>query len=115
ASRAPTAVAPAQEVAGPASRGSACIRCDRVDGFPCLVGAKSDAQVICVDPAVAGGGVERLTGASVERLETDRSGRSVTEVVTRIDGNPGPVTFSADVVVVSCGAVNSAALLLRSA
>ena len=104
-----------QDVDGAASRGSACIRCDRVDGFPCLVGAKSDAQVICVDPAVAGGGVELLTGAYVERLETDPSGRSVTEVVTRIDGNPGPVTFSADVVVVSCGAVNSAALLLRSA
>ena len=104
-----------QDVDGAASRGSACIRCDRVDGFPCLVEAKSDAQVICVDPAVAGGGVELLTGAYVERLETDPSGRSVTEVVTRIDGNPGPVTFSADVVVVSCGAVNSAALLLRSA
>ncbi|HEX3222180.1 MAG TPA: GMC family oxidoreductase, partial [Nocardioides sp.] len=104
-----------QDVDGAASRGSACIRCDRVDGFPCLVEAKSDAQVICVDPAVAGGGVELLTGAFVERLETDPSGRSVTEVVTRIDGNPGPVTFSADIVVVSCGAVNSAALLLRSA
>ena len=104
-----------QDVDGLASRGSACIRCDRVDGFPCLVEAKSDAQVVCVDPAVASGGVELRTGAYVERLRTDPSGRTVTEVVTWIDGEPGPVTFSADVVVVSCGAVNSAALLLRSA
>ncbi len=26
------------------------IRCNRVDGFPCLVDAKADAQVVCVDP-----------------------------------------------------------------
>ena len=77
-----------QDADGPASRGSACIRCDRVDGFPCLVGAKSDAQVICVDPAVASGSVELLTGAYVERLETDPTGRSVTGVVTWIDDGP---------------------------
>ena len=38
---------------GVAARASACIRCDRVDGFPCLVDAKSDAQVICVDPVLS--------------------------------------------------------------
>jgi len=38
---------------GRAARTSACIRCDRVDGFPCLVNAKSDAQVICVDPVLS--------------------------------------------------------------
>src|SRR3954447_4323803 len=104
-----------QDEHGMADHASACIRCDRVDGFPCLVQAKSDSQVICVDPAVASGGVELLTGAYVERLERDPSGRSVTDVVVRLDGEPGPVTFTADVVVVACGAVNSAALLLRSA
>jgi choline dehydrogenase-like flavoprotein len=104
-----------QDADGLASRGSRCIRCDRVDGFPCLVQAKSDSQVVCVDPAVASGGVELLTGAYVERLETDPGGRSVTEVVVRLDGTPEPVTFSADIVAVACGAVNSAALLLRSA
>ena len=108
-----------QDVDGTATRGSVCIRCDRVDGFPCLVQAKSDSQVICVDPAVASGGIELLTGAYVERLETDPSGGSVTEVVVRLDdqdnGDPSTVTFTADVVAVACGAVNSAALLLRSA
>ena len=72
-----------------ATRGSRCIRCDRVDGFPCLVQAKSDSQVICVDPAVASGGVELLTGAYVERLETDAGGRSVTDVVVRLRRGAG--------------------------
>ena len=31
---------------------SPCIRCDTCDGFPCLVRAKSDAEVLCVDPAL---------------------------------------------------------------
>ena len=41
-----------QDEQGRATHASVCIRCDRVDGFPCLVGAKSDAQVICVEPAL---------------------------------------------------------------
>ena len=93
-----------QDVDGLASRGSACIRCDRVDGFPCLVQAKSDAQVICVDPAVASGGVELLTGAYVERLETDPSGRSVTRVVVWMEGEPGPVTVTSRQAPVACAA-----------
>jgi choline dehydrogenase-like flavoprotein len=93
---------------------SQCIRCDRVDGFPCLVQAKADAQVICVDPALTHDNIELLTNAYVERLDTDASGRSVQGVVARL-GDGSTVHFSANIVVVSCGAVNSAALLLRSA
>jgi choline dehydrogenase-like flavoprotein len=84
-----------------------CVRCDRFDGFPCLTDGKSDAHVRCVRPAVKHRNVTLLTHAKVERLEADR--RSVTRVVTE-KGD-----FTADVVVVSCGAANSAALLLRSA
>jgi choline dehydrogenase-like flavoprotein len=103
-----------QDQQGAAVRSSACIRCDRVDGFPCLVHAKSDSQVICVDPALAHDNVELLTNTYVDRLVTDGSGRSVAAVVTTLaDGSTTQV--SADIVVVSCGAVNSAALLLRSA
>jgi choline dehydrogenase-like flavoprotein len=100
---------------GEAVHGSACIRCNRVDGFPCLVYGKSDAQVICVDPALAAHpNLELATDASVERLETDPGGRSVTAVVTKLaDGSTARIT--GDVVVVSCGALNSALLLLRSA
>lgn len=103
-----------QDNDGRATHDSVCIRCDRVDGFPCLLGAKSDAQVVCVDPALQRPNVSMVTNAYVERLETDGSGRTVSAVVTTL-GDGTKVTFSADIVVVACGAVNSAALLLRSA
>ncbi|HLU55973.1 MAG TPA: GMC family oxidoreductase [Pseudonocardia sp.] len=102
-----------QDAQGMATHDSVCIRCDRVDGFPCLVNGKADAQVVCVDPALAHPNVELRTGARVTRLETDPSGRTVTAVVAELGGDT--VRFGADVVVVACGAVNSAALLLRSA
>src|SRR5258706_14379680 len=94
-------------------RASRCIRCETCDGHPCLVSAKSDAQVVCVDPALQPPNVTLLTGAYVERLESSASGREVTGIVVQRDG----VTerHSADIVVVSAGAINSAALLLRSA
>ncbi|MFF4535463.1 GMC oxidoreductase [Streptomyces aureus] len=103
-----------QDDQGRAVHGSACIRCDRVDGFPCLLGAKSDAQVICVDPALRYDNVTMITRADVRRLETDPTGRTVTTVVAQL-GDGTTATFAADVVVVACGAVNSAVLLLRSA
>ncbi|MET9673034.1 GMC family oxidoreductase [Streptomyces sp. NPDC006482] len=103
-----------QDGNGRAAHDSVCIRCDRVDGFPCLLGAKSDAQVICVDPALTYDNVTMVTGANVRRLETDPTGRTVTRVVAEL-GDGTTEGFSADIVVVACGAVNSAALLLRSA
>jgi len=92
---------------------SRCIRCDTCDGFPCLVSAKSDAQVCAVDPALEHPNVTLLTDSYVERLETDASGRQVNQVVVKRNG--GQENYSADIVVSSCGAINSAALLLRSA
>jgi choline dehydrogenase-like flavoprotein len=94
-------------------RASACIRCNTCDGFACLVGAKSDAQTCAVDPALKHSNVQLLTNAKVERLKTDTTGRIVTSVVVEHEG--ATQEFSADIVVVSCGAINSAALLLRSA
>jgi choline dehydrogenase-like flavoprotein len=92
---------------------SKCIRCSSCDGFPCLVHAKADAHVICVEPALEHPNVTLLTKSKVTRLETDASGRSVSTV--HVDHNGVPETYSANVVVSSCGAVNSAALMLRSA
>lgn len=92
---------------------SKCIRCDTCDGHPCLVDAKSDAQVLCVDPALRFPNVTLLTNAYVKGLETSASGREVTNV--RVKRNGAEESYSADFVVVSCGAINSAALLLRSA
>ena len=93
---------------------SICIRCDAFDGFPCLLNGKADAQVMCVDPALAAHpNLTLLTGAYVSRLETDAAGRSVTGVHVTRDG--AEERYSADVVVVACGALSSALLLLRSA
>jgi choline dehydrogenase-like flavoprotein len=92
---------------------SRCIRCETCDGYPCLVGAKSDAQVVCVDPALEHPNVTLLTNAKATRLETSASGKEVTTVVVERPGEQ--LRFAADIVVSSCGAINSAALLLRSA
>ena len=92
---------------------SRCIRCDRYDGFPCLVQGKSDAEIICVRPALAYPNVQLLTRARATRLVTDASGRTVTRVLVERDGQPEE--YRADLVVVACGAINSAVLLLRSA
>ena len=103
-----------QDDHGDATHGSACIRCNRVDGFPCLVNGKADAQTVCVDPALANPNLTLMTDARVRSLETDDAGRRVTAVVTELDDG-STVRFSGDVVVVSCGALNSALLLLGSA
>lgn len=92
---------------------SRCIRCSTCDGYPCLVNAKADAQTVCVDPALEYPNVTIMTNAFVSRLLTDDSGRRVTQVEVELDGEI--ISYSADIVVVSAGAINSAALMLRSA
>jgi choline dehydrogenase-like flavoprotein len=99
---------------GSATTYSPCIRCDAFDGFPCAINAKADAQVICVDPARAEHpNFTLLTGAYVTRLETDPAGRSISRVHVIRDNQFEQ--YSADIVVVACGALSSALLLLRSA
>ena len=90
-----------------------CIRCASCDGFPCLVHGKSDAEVLGVRPALEHENVTLLTNTKVLRLATDAAGTTVTEVQAERDG--ARETFAADLVVVSCGAANSARLLLASA
>ena len=92
---------------------SLCIRCDSCDGFPCLVHAKSDAEVLGVRPALEHPNVTLLTNARATRLTTNAAGTSVTGVVVERDG--GSETYQGDIVVVSAGAANSARLLLMSA
>lgn len=90
-----------------------CVRCDRFDGFPCLADGKADAHVLCVRPALCHDNVTLLCDSKVERLETDAGDRTVTGVV--VDRGRSSESYSGDIVVVSCGAANSAALLLKSA
>jgi choline dehydrogenase-like flavoprotein len=92
---------------------STCIRCATCDGYPCLVHAKADAEVLAVRPILDLPTVTLLTGAEVTRLETDPSGLRVTGVVVTREG--ATERYAADVVVLSAGAANSAKVLLRSA
>jgi choline dehydrogenase-like flavoprotein len=93
---------------------SICIRCDAFDGFPCLLNGKADAQVMCVDPALAAHpNLTLLTGAFVSRLQTDSSGGHITEVIVNRNGEDE--RYRGRIVVVACGALSSALLLMRSA
>jgi choline dehydrogenase-like flavoprotein len=92
---------------------SLCIRCSTCDGYPCLVKAKSDAHTICVDPALEHANLTLLTNAYVSRLETNASGSEISTV--QVERNGMQESYSANIIVLSCGAINSAALLLRSA
>jgi choline dehydrogenase-like flavoprotein len=116
---------------------SKCVRCSTCDGFPCLVHAKSDAEVLGVRPALEHPNVTLLTNAEVVALNTNPAGTAITEVVVERAGEGGGTsrgvgagtsggtgeggrkgvreTYTADIVVVSCGAANTAKLLLRSA
>ncbi|MFZ1926325.1 MAG: GMC family oxidoreductase [Solirubrobacteraceae bacterium] len=120
---------------------SNCVRCSTCDGFPCLVHAKSDAEVLGVRPALEHDNVTLLTRAKVVALKTNPAGTAVTEVVVERadegggtgasagagtgasavastgggDGKGGRENYTADIVVVSCGAANTAKLLLSSA
>jgi len=92
---------------------SRCIRCRTCDGFPCLVQAKSDAEMIGVRPALKFPNVTLLRNSKVVKLNTNANGTSVKEVVVARDGETE--VFSGDIVAVACGAANSAKLLLMSA
>jgi choline dehydrogenase-like flavoprotein len=90
-----------------------CILCRTCNSFACKVHAKSEADVCCVRPAIERPNVTLWTNAFARRLLTDRTGRRVEAVEIERDGDVRRV--EASLVIVSCGAVNSAALLLRSA
>ena len=93
---------------------SPCIRCDAFDGYPCATNGKADAQIICIDPALAAHpNLTLRTNSYVEKLTTDAHGRSVTGVEV-VSGNDR-LTYTGDIVVVACGALSSALLMLRSA
>jgi choline dehydrogenase-like flavoprotein len=77
------------------------------------VHAKSDAETIAVRPILDLPNVTLLVNAEVTRLETDASGGTVAKVLVSRAG--GQEEYTADVVVVSAGASNSAKILLASA
>ena len=90
-----------------------CVLCDTCNSFPCREHAKSEAETCCVGPILERGNVTLWTGALARRLLTDAAGRRIDAVEVERGGEI--VRVRAPLVAVSCGAVNSAALLLRSA
>ncbi len=89
-----------------------CIRCATCDGYPCKVKAKSDAEVCAVIPALRSPNVELWTNAYARTLTLDSRGKQIESVEGSVNGEM--FSIKARHVVLACGAVNSAALLLRS-
>lgn len=89
---------------------SSCIRCDTCDGFPCLVDAKADSHTTCIRAALQSPSVTLLT--KTKALKLNKEGKRIVSV--DVDSPDGPKTLTADRFVLSCGAINTAALLLRS-
>ena len=102
----------ADPLAGP------CIRCDTCDGYPCLVHAKSDADINCIRQIMHLPNVTLLTNARVTKLVTNSTGTAVTGVEVDHLG-PGKQltteTYTAGIFCLSAGAINSAVILLQSA
>jgi choline dehydrogenase-like flavoprotein len=86
---------------------------ENFDGFPDPTDSKADGQVSALRPALRNKNVTLMTHAYVERLITDDFGEKIIGVITIVNGEK--IKFSADLFFVACGAVNSAALFLRSA
>ncbi len=92
--------------------GGSCIRCGTCDGFPCRLGAKSDAETCGIDPALRTGSVRLVTGTVVRRIVADATGRRVDHLVVEDADGVGRVRGAR--FVLAAGSVNSAALLLAS-
>jgi choline dehydrogenase-like flavoprotein len=90
-----------------------CILCNTCNSFACRIHAKSEAEVCAVRPAIARPNVTLWTNACARRLITDARGRRLRAV--DVERNGATLRVGASLFIVSCGAVNSAALLLRSA
>jgi choline dehydrogenase-like flavoprotein len=93
--------------------GGRCIRCSTCDGFPCRIDAKGDAEICCIEPLVQSQRVDLFTDARMHRLVTNDAGDRVIRAEGTCKG--APFEIEASTFIISCGAVNSAALLLRSA
>ncbi len=95
------------------NEGASPIQLSNFDGFPDLTEAKADAHVVALANALKYPNVQLLTNCYAEKLITDIHGKRVTSVLVKHNNNTE--IFSCNTIIVSCGAINSAALMLRSA
>jgi choline dehydrogenase-like flavoprotein len=105
---------------------SKCIRCDTCDGYPCLVHAKSDADINCIRQILHLPNVTLMTNTRVIRLLTNAAGTALTSVEVEHSGTQlhepdsqtpgrGIATYDAHLFCLCAGAINSAVILLASA
>ena len=92
----------------------ACVRCSSCDAYPCRYGAKADAEISAIEPALRTGRARLATRTLAGRLLLTPDGRRIDGVET-VDGEGSLRVLRAKIYVVAASAVNSAALLLRSA
>jgi choline dehydrogenase-like flavoprotein len=97
---------------GDSKLASSPVRLSNFDGFPDPTEAKADSQVVSIRQALMSPNVTLLTHAHVDKLITDKSGKRIS--VVEVTYQNEKVLFEADIVILAAGAVNSAALLLRS-
>jgi choline dehydrogenase-like flavoprotein len=90
-----------------------CILCNTCNSFACKLHAKSEADVVCIRPALRHSNVTLWTNACARRLVTNDDGSRV--IAVDVERGQETVRVHADLVVLSAGAINSAALLLASA
>jgi choline dehydrogenase-like flavoprotein len=94
---------------------SKCVRCDTCDGYPCLIHAKSDADINCVREIMSLPNVTLMTSTRVLRLLTNSTGTAVTEVEVLHADSGETAQYCADIFALCAGAINSAIVLLQSA
>ena len=107
---------------------SKCVRCDTCDGYPCLVHAKSDADINCIRQILHLPNVTLMTNTRVLRLITNSTGTAVSSVEVEHTGTQahanaepgvtpdrGLARYEAHLFCLAAGAVNSAVILLASA
>jgi choline dehydrogenase-like flavoprotein len=90
----------------------ACIQCGMCVGFACPADAKNGTQNTAIPRALATGRCTLIERAMARRLETDAGGNA-TGVTYIVDDRE--FTATARAIIVSCGAIESARLLLNSA
>ena len=90
----------------------ACIRCRYCSGYVCEVEAKAGTHNTVIPTALATGNCELRTGCVAGGIDVDDRGRALG--VRYFDAEDRAQYQSADVVIVSCSAIESARLLLNS-
>lgn len=83
------------------------------DGYPDPTESKADAHVVALKKALKKDNVTLKTEHTVVRIETDVTGKKATGVVCDRKGKKNK-TYTGDTIILSCGAINSAKVLLSS-